>query len=141
MTKPPLGAAFCRAVACISLAIGTASASAHDMTYPTEIVQEGVSQTVQPGFYDYHTNGDLESTRAACLSDRTVKLYFRDNGSKTLMDVDRSSRNGFWAVGGEAEEPPNKILIKLIPERLPSPPGHRHACGGDKIVTAPISFP
>jgi hypothetical protein len=136
-TKRGLSAAGA-AAACVSMWIGATTASAHTQTFPTNLVQQGSGQSSMPGFYAYNTSGHLDSVRAACVSDRTIKFSFRDDGAKTLMDVDRSSRNGFWAVGGEGTEPPDSFLLKLTSKRLKSPSGHRHVCGGNKLTVFPI---
>lgn len=120
------------------LATGVGIAEAHTTTFPTEIDQMGATQTSMPGFYSYSTSGHLESQKRACLRERTIKLFLRAGGSKTLIDVGTSSQNGFWAVGGEATAEPEDILIKLSKERLASRPAHRHVCGADKLVVLPL---
>ena len=126
------------AATCVSLSIGVTTVAAHTATFPTEIDEGGASQSSSPGFFKYSIDGVLESQRAECLSNRTIEFYFQDGGSNTLKDVDKSSRNGFWAVGGESTEKPDSFLIKLIRKRLESPSGHRHVCSGDRLITFPI---
>lgn len=124
--------------ACLALAIGSAVAVAHTATYPTFINTGGAGQANQPGFFAFDTHGDLDTDRPGCLGGRTIKFFFVEaDGQRTLKDVDRSSNNGYWAVGGSAGEPPDRFLIKVTRKRLDSGGSHKHFCGGNESVTYP----
>ena len=124
--------------ACASLAVGATTGAAHTTTFPTQLVGGGSSEGNEPGLFVFRKDGNLTSPQAKCLSGRTIKMYFVDDGAKTLKDVDEgSSRNGFWAVGGEATAKPDSILFKVAKKPLGSDSGHKHLCGGDELVHIP----
>ena len=124
--------------ACVTLSFGVSTGAAHTTSFPTALEQGGSSEGNEPDLFIFRMNGGLTSPQQKCRSSRTVKLFFVDDGVTTLKDIDdRSSQNGFWAMGGKATAKPDSILIKVIKQRLGSSSGHKHVCAGDELVYIP----
>jgi hypothetical protein len=81
------------AVAVLVLGAGTASAA---KSYPTTVNFRDSDGTAS----DVLITGDLR-TNVRCRGGRTVKMFKRTGSSFKLLDVDRTSRNGAWAVRGD----------------------------------------
>jgi hypothetical protein len=127
--------------ACAALTTGVAVA--HTEVFPTKLTIGSVgSGTTSSGFVG-SVDGDLSSSNPKCLPNRTVKLFFNDSGTSTLVDVDRSSSNGAWGVRGHAASEPDTYTVRVIRRRIDRSLGsaHRHICGRNKITSAFIHFP
>lgn len=66
-----------------------ASATAASASYSTKVV---VSLKT-PAFH-----GSLKSSRNACTTNRTVKLFRKKSGPDTLLGTDKSNANGKWSI-------------------------------------------
>lgn len=116
--------------ACGLLTVGAGPAVAHTETFATDAVQQGRGWGGVP--FNGYVSGRLESARTQCLSGRTLKLVFLSGGTRTIIDVDKSSENGFWMLGGQSESPPDSYRVRLAP-RTRGKGVHSHTCGGDVI--------
>ena len=79
------------------------------------------------------STGPLSSSKSKCESSRTVKLYFESDGTRTLADVDTSSRNGQWGVAGKASSSPDAFIVKVTRKRI-TVRHHARVCGSDRVV-------
>jgi hypothetical protein len=43
-------------------------------------------------------HGSLKSSRSACTTSRTVKLFRKKSGPDTLLGTDKSNANGKWSI-------------------------------------------
>jgi hypothetical protein len=86
-----------------------------------------------PDEFVLSAGGPLMSSKSKCEASRTVKLYFKSDGTRTLVDVDTSSRNGQWGVSGTARSQPDAFIVKVTRKRIKV---HHHAriCGADRVV-------
>jgi hypothetical protein len=101
---------------------------AHRDSFPTNLRIEFVAGG-DPAFI----SGDLRSPRQGCLPDRTVKLIaIFDEGEREVVDVDRSSRNGAWALKGSLSGA-ERAKVKVTKEDI-GRSDHRHICQPDAVV-------
>lgn len=77
--------------------------------------------------------GIVESPTAACVSDRTVRISMRIDGSYELIDTDRTSRKGFWSGGGREGITSRDSRARVTRKNI-GLPGHRHICGADTVT-------
>lgn len=127
--------ALCAGAALIG---GAQTAVAHKSSSPTTVQFRGTEHTPMG---TYRAFGDLQ-TRTKCRTNRRVKIFFnyvQNDGSPTkwtLVDVDRSSRNGMWAGSGDLNESTggvNAVKIRATRKNV-GPRGHRHICRPDTLI-------
>jgi hypothetical protein len=92
------------AIAALMLATGVAAAA---KTYKTDIRVRVVVQNADNT--DDMFAGDLR-TNSKCLADRKVKFSKETDSGFKLLDTDRSSANGAWAVRGNLRGTPTVKL-------------------------------
>jgi hypothetical protein len=85
-----------------------------------------------PPTSDSYAFGDVDPGPTQCRAERTFKLFKNTGPAKILIDTDRSSRNGFWALGGDLSGS-SAVLIKMQKKRF-GPRGNRHTCEEDTIT-------
>ena len=95
------------ATAALMLATGVAAAA---KTYSTHISVRSVHK------FEENSNvlfaGDLHSLNRRCLDERKVKFSKKTSSGFKLLDTDRSSANGAWAVRGNLRlEPTVKLKV------------------------------
>lgn len=114
------------AIAGLLFGVGVATASSRPI--PTEVVFDHASCFRSRCIY----SGYLDSPKLAkCRPHRKIKLYDSppNRESYRLLDTDRSSKHGAWAVRGLILSSP--VKIKVTKRRFG--PGHR-PCGSDSVV-------
>jgi hypothetical protein len=130
-----------------ALVIGGAEAAvAHNTSTPTTVELYGTAHAPEG---TYRAFGDLHTSRK-CRADRKVKVYFQyipgsmRRGTSapewTLVDVDRSSRNGMWGGSGDLNDSTggvNAVKIRAARKNV-GRRGHRHICRPEtEIVPLP----
>jgi hypothetical protein len=112
--------------------IGTAAAVTH---YPTTLDATGTF--VGPGPHRFIEYGQVHSSKAACRADRRLKMtaHYPD-GSTKVLDTDRSSANGAYAMVGDFTNADGGT-IRAAQKRI-GRPGHRRICDVD---TVPVDCP
>jgi hypothetical protein len=111
-----------------------AIAGAHRASYATTIVEEGASTSPRP---DFKVTGHLESSKGACVRGRTVKFLARaEDGSKVVLDTDRTNDSGRWKLVGDITTTHDERL-KTTGKRLPKRHHHRRVCESASI---PVAF-
>jgi len=125
------------AVAVAGLVFGVNIASAHNTSSPTEMFLDEISG--QSG--DVTATGHLDSPKAGCVPNRTVKLFaVSDEGTaqdpgddeRTLLDTDRTSLNGAFYLEGSAPAGTDYFLILATRKNIGSS-GHKHLCQDARI--------
>lgn len=106
------------------------SSTAAAATVPSAVEIRGFGYDLNSGAM----NGIVESPRAACLRNRTVRMWTVTDGVRRALSVDRSSDNGFWGGSGTVDpsEPPT-FHARMKPKRL----GPTRRCAGDSDVRTP----
>jgi hypothetical protein len=121
------------AIAVGALSLGTAVA--HRPPTVSTKLQIGLPTAIinAPNEFDLSASGPLISSKSKCVASRTVKLFFKSDHTKTLVDVDTTSRSGQWGVSGRAPSHPDAFIVKVTPKRIEV---HHHAriCGADQVV-------
>jgi hypothetical protein len=114
-------------------AIGTLTspAFAHNTSFKSKIEIEGlVGVTVN----DYRYYGEVSSRNDRCVPGRTVKIFSLTPEGRKLVDIDRTSRNGFWFGGGDFTPPgvsgTNGVRVRVVPRDI-GRHGHHHVCSAD----------
>jgi hypothetical protein len=113
------------ALGCVSLAV---VANAHTVRFDSQV-------TIQ-----YHKNGqDPDSFRGKVTSDkdrcepnRTVALFRKTDGSRTLIDTDRTNADGEWEIVLAGDAPEGTYFARVRKKFLLSGPNHRHVCKPDR---------
>ena len=95
--------------------------------FATHIVVEGRSTSSSPGSFDFAASGHLESAKRRCIRGRTVKLQFKSGDNTRVVDVDRSSLNGAWAVRAHSSSAPDHEFVAVASKRF-GRPHHRKVC-------------
>lgn len=120
---------LCVALGALVLA---ASAPAKAPHHPATLFYNGSSTFDETLFIVGH----LTSPSAKCVPKRTIKILYDYGDGFELVDVAKSSHNGFFAGAGPAEENGNgaeqakfTLLEKTFFKR-----GHKHVCDGEKLV-------
>ncbi len=121
------------AIAVGALSLGTAAAHRPPTISTKLLIGLPTAITSAPNEFDLSASGPLNSSKSKCVASRTVKLFFRSGHTKTLVDVDKTSRNGQWGVSGRARFQPDAFVVKATPKRVEV---HHHAriCGADRVV-------
>jgi hypothetical protein len=125
-------------VASAALLIWAAPAVAHDRTYSTSILLEGTSQGTGPNGFTFDIAGYITSPKLQCVSGRTVKLFFVSGGTKTLIDVGTTSRNGGWDLRGSSPTKPDSYIVKFSKKVLANTALHHHVCGAAELMGTPL---
>ena len=74
-------------------------AGAHRATYATVVVEENASRSRRP---DYKLIGHLESSKEACLRNRTMKFLARTaDGATVVLGTGRTNGSGTWRLVGD----------------------------------------
>jgi hypothetical protein len=125
--------AFVAILLAAMLAICVVPALASTTVYPTHIFNE--AGVIEFGHkYRLSVAGSVDSKKARCIPNRTLKLYFKRGHSRRLRDVGHSSRNGEWAVTAESRAAPKRFIVKVAHKRIVRGQ-HRHfACAADHFV-------
>jgi hypothetical protein len=128
--------------ACALLGGGIEMAAGHTNSTATTVAFMGTEREPDD---TYRAFGDLLTTKK-CRVDRKVKIFYeyvtgaRQQGPAppdwTLVDIDRSSRNGMWGgsgpIGGEVGGV-GAVKIRATRKNV-GPPGHRHICRADTQI-------
>jgi hypothetical protein len=121
-------------IAAALVTICAATAGAHRVSYPSVIGQETAPPSPRP---DFKVTGHLASLKDACIRNRTVKFLARtEDGSKVVLDKDRTNDRGRWVLIGDVTTTVGE-RIKATRKRLPKRHGHRRVCEAAK---APLLF-
>jgi hypothetical protein len=118
--------AFCAAavVGTVLLVPGAASAGAQPVSYDTTITIRDVYDAGQ-------AIGSVASPNAKCLPGRTVQVYAIRDGVPKLVDVDQTSRRGFWSGGSPTlTQHTTAIRVKVLSKNI-GPRGHAQVCKAD----------
>jgi predicted amidohydrolase len=108
-------------------AVGTAAAITH---YPTTVDATGTF--VGPGPNRFIEYGQVHSSKAACRADRRLKMTAHyPNGSTKVLDTDRSSANGAYAMVGDFTNADGG-KIRAAQKRI-GRPGHRRICDAGSV--------
>ncbi len=120
---------LCVALGALTMAAGAAAKAPH---HPATLFFHGDS-TIDKTLF---VVGHLTSPSAKCVPKRTVKVLYDYGDGFELVDVAKSSNNGFFAAAGPNEENSNgadrakfTLLEKTFRKR-----GQRHICDGEKLV-------
>jgi hypothetical protein len=107
-----------------ALALGGGVAEAHNTTFQTSVeFQESYEVNGQTGLA-----GQVSSTRAQCVPNRTVKVFaILQNGSRELIDIARTSDNGAFAGIGDFSNAVDALA--RVRRKNIGGSGHRHICG------------
>jgi hypothetical protein len=116
-----------------TLLLGGNAAGYSPPVIPTHLLIGFTAITTGPDEFVMSSSGPLMSSKSKCEVARTVKFYFESGGTKTLADVDTSSRNGQWGVAGRANSKPDAFIVKVTRKRIKL---HHHPriCGADRVV-------
>lgn len=65
-------------------------------------------------------------------------MYFNHGNGRVLKDVGTSSRNGAWALRGQAKSELGKVIVRVLRKRIDRHLGnnHHHVCA--RVVAAPV---
>ena len=124
------------------LAGGIEVAAGHTKATPTTVEMTGTDRGPDD---TYRAFGDLLTTKK-CRVDRRVKVFFNyvpGRGRRgpapvdwTLVDIDRTSRNGMWggsgAIGGTSGGV-DAVKVRAARKNV-GPAGHRHICRADTRI-------
>ena len=114
-------------VGAAALASGVGSAGAHDVSYKSTIEIRDVYDSAQ-------AIGTVASPNAKCLPNRTVEIYAVKDTGPQLVDVDPTSRRGYWSGGGATlTQGASAVRVKVLSRNV-GPKGHTHVCQADTAV-------
>lgn len=104
MRRPALFAALMIALLTVAVVAGPAPAAQ----------RAGTTVTVSLKFPAFH--GTLGSSKAACKSQRTVRLFREKGGPDKLLKSATSNRKGKWTtkIGNGRKVPPGSYYVKAV---------------------------
>jgi hypothetical protein len=116
------------AVATLATAATLVPAATAGQTYDTTIVVEDAELASNDRVI---LSGLLEANRKDCRANRYLKLLIRSNpgGVFNLVDNDRSSTQGVWAMSLEDDQPIDATRVKVTRKRL----GPNKTCSPDSV--------
>jgi hypothetical protein len=116
-------------VGIVALAAVIGTATARTTHYPTTLDATGTSAGGPGVFIEY---GRVHSPKGACRSNRTLKMVVRyPDGSRKVLDRDRSSSNGAYALVGDFTGFESG-KINAARKRI-GRPGHRRICDAGSV--------
>jgi hypothetical protein len=107
-------------------------------TIPTRVLFGLSGGTATPDEFVISASGPLMSRAGKCEAGRTVKLFLTSNGSRKLVDIDTSSRNGQWGVAGRVPFQPDAMIVRVIRKHV-TVHHHRRVCGADQVSRSLVS--
>ena len=78
--------------------------------------------------------GRVGSPNAACISDRTVRLYRVRPARDQLIDTDKSENNGSWSIDVEGDPAPGDYYVRIPRSALGA-----NACSAAMSATIPVA--
>ncbi len=116
-------------IAIAATALGTiaAPAAAGAASHPTEVTIDFAG--IGTGVF---VEGQVISPKRACEAGRKVLIVAITPNGNELVDTDRTSDNGFYGGGGQAQDPDRPTGVKVKAPRITfARHGHRHVCRRD----------
>jgi hypothetical protein len=118
------------AIAALILVTGVAAAA---KTYATHISVRSVSKFTENSNVMFA--GDLSSLNRRCLADRKMKFSKKTSSGFKLLDTDRSSANGAWAMKGNLRNNPTvKLQVAKHTRKT------RVVCKGREMKISPSNY-
>jgi hypothetical protein len=89
-----------------------------------------IASTVGQVVQDMQIYGDVHSPKGKCIPDRKVEIFSMTPNGLKLIDVDRTSRNGFFFGGGDFGNNVNGAKVKVL-KRTIGRAAHEALCKSD----------
>ena len=116
------------ASACAIASLAAAGTATANHSIDVNVTVDSQNFFPGPAPSNAHAFGHVEPGPTACLRGRNFKLY-NDTDPGNPVDTSRSSRNGFFALGGNLSAAPS-VTIKMTKKTF-GPQGNRHTCQSD----------
>ena len=117
------------------LALGAGVASAHTTSFRSTVE---MTWHDDPGSRGGRFEGTLASPRAACLDERTVKLFRVDTEPNQLVTSTSTNSLGDWVVFVGGVDWDGTYAAKVVRKDLVAGRRHNHICRADRSPDLPV---